>query len=123
VNLDWHARAACRDHPDPDMWFPGPGASSRAQAAGEICRSCPVQIECARYAADAGEQFGIWGGRSGFLPVSTIRKWDHLTLRPCGTEAAYVRHLRRSERPCQACRDAHSSALRDRRKQSNGSNT
>lgn len=22
MNIDWHAEAACRDHPDPDMWFP-----------------------------------------------------------------------------------------------------
>lgn len=122
MNLDWHARAACRDHPDPDMWFPGPGASSRAQAAGEICRSCPVQIECARYAADAGEQFGIWGGRSGFLPVSTIRKWDHLTLRPCGTVAAYVRHRRRGEAPCQACRDANARYYADIRQRTRSTN-
>ena len=123
MNLDWHARAACRDHPDPDLWFPGPGNNRRAQSAVEICRSCPVQIDCARYAADAGEQFGIWGGRSGFLPVATIRRWDHLSLKPCGTEAAYVRHLRRGERACQACRGAHSRGIQDRRKQSNGSNT
>ena len=55
MNLDWHARAACRDHPDPDMWFPGPGVSRRAQRAVEICQSCPVQIECAQHAAGAAK--------------------------------------------------------------------
>lgn len=123
MNLDWHAEAACRDHPDPDMWFPGPGVSRRAQRAVEICQSCPVQIECAQHAADHGEGFGIWGGRIKFEPVAVTRRWDPLTLKPCGTEAAYVRHLRRGERPCQACRDAHSRGIQDRRKQSNGSNT
>lgn len=30
-----------------------------------------------------------------------------ITLRPCGTEAAYVRHLRYGEKPCEACRKVH----------------
>lgn len=28
-------------------------------------------------------------------------------LKPCGTEAAYQRHLRHREAPCAACRNAH----------------
>lgn len=27
--------------------------------------------------------------------------------RPCGTSAAYVRHLRRGQQPCDACREAN----------------
>jgi hypothetical protein len=30
-------------------------------------------------------------------------------LRPCGTESAYVRHLRYGERPCAECRRAHAA--------------
>lgn len=32
-------------------------------------------------------------------------------LHPCGTEAAYRRHLRNHETPDGACRDAHAQAL------------
>lgn len=31
---------------------------------------------------------------------------------PCGTEAAYRRHLRHREEPCAACREAHASLRR-----------
>ena len=30
-------------------------------------------------------------------------RWDHVPLKPCGTVAAYRRHLRRREVPCDAC--------------------
>lgn len=34
------------------------------------------------------------------------------TLKPCGTTAAYRRHLRKGEKPCGACRDANAAAKR-----------
>jgi len=34
-------------------------------------------------------------------------------LRPCGTNAAYIRHIRKGEKPCEPCRQAH---LRDNRR-------
>lgn len=33
-------------------------------------------------------------------------------LRPCGTEAAYQRHLRHGEEPCEACDRAHAAYVR-----------
>jgi hypothetical protein len=30
---------------------------------------------------------------------------------PCGTEAAYRRHYRRGQKPCQRCIDAHNTAV------------
>lgn len=36
------------------------------------------------------------------------------SLKPCGTEAAYKRHLRAGERPCGACRAAHRAGERSR---------
>lgn len=38
-----------------------------------------------------------------------------IELQPCGTAAAYTRHLRRSEEPCDACREANSSKSKERR--------
>jgi len=33
-------------------------------------------------------------------------------LRPCGTQAAYERHLRAGEKPCAPCRAAHNAYCR-----------
>lgn len=35
-------------------------------------------------------------------------------LKPCGTRAAYQRHRRNGEKPCDACRQAESRAERER---------
>lgn len=35
------------------------------------------------------------------------------TPQPCGTVAAYARHLRRGETPCDACRAANAERHRD----------
>lgn len=32
--------------------------------------------------------------------------WQSWRLKPCGTPAAYRRHLRRGTPPCQRCKDA-----------------
>lgn len=62
---DWDLLAACRDAPDPDLWFPisevGPGARQTAQAKAE-CARCPVRAECLGYALDNGLDYGIFGG-------------------------------------------------------------
>jgi len=34
-------------------------------------------------------------------------------LQPCGTPAAYRRHLYHGEEPCQQCRDAHNDRTRE----------
>lgn len=33
-------------------------------------------------------------------------------LKPCGTNAAYVRHVKHGEPTCQPCRDAHAAYIR-----------
>jgi hypothetical protein len=37
----------------------------------------------------------------------TGQRWPSRHLRPCGTEAAYRRHLRHHELPCDPCLQAH----------------
>ena len=61
--MDWHARAACRNAPDPELFFPldtGPAARQVA-AAKAICARCPVLAECRSWAI-SHEAYGIWGG-------------------------------------------------------------
>lgn len=60
---DWVAQGACRKY-DPELFFPvstvGPGAQD-AELAKAVCRTCPVQNECLRWALRAGEAHGVWG--------------------------------------------------------------
>lgn len=64
---DWQHEAACRDDPEPDLWFPvGTEGPARVQArqAKTICAGCPVREQCLAYGLGlpASQQTGIWGG-------------------------------------------------------------
>jgi len=59
----WMVQAACANHSDPDLWFPGTGDQvSLSAPAKAICRDCPVQPECLDYALTYPSLQGIWGG-------------------------------------------------------------
>lgn len=63
---------------------------------------------------------GIWGGHT-YEQRRRIRrrqKREQASRKPvygCGTEAAYKRHIRRGETPCEACREASRRATAARR--------
>ncbi|MFJ3086497.1 WhiB family transcriptional regulator [Streptomyces sp. NPDC086838] len=61
---NWRMHAACRDE-DPDLFFPigstGP-ALVQAEEAKTVCRRCPVQEECLRWALENNQDSGVWGG-------------------------------------------------------------
>lgn len=46
----------------------------------------------------------------------TGRPWSETALKPHGTAAAYRRHYRHSEMPCEACRRAMALAAAEYRK-------
>src|SRR5260370_32751404 len=53
--------ALCKGE-DPGTWFP-PGTSRIAiWKAKRVCTACPVRVECLRWALEAGEMGGVWGG-------------------------------------------------------------
>lgn len=72
----WQEKALCVGA-DPEWWFPahnGPRVRlstpmARTSQAGQdnlkalrICESCPVKHECAQFARDTNQKWGIWGG-------------------------------------------------------------
>jgi WhiB family transcriptional regulator, redox-sensing transcriptional regulator len=64
----WRLRAACRSE-DSSLFFPAdgerPGAKARREAKAKlVCAACPVVAECAAYALDNHERWGVWGGLS-----------------------------------------------------------
>lgn len=56
-------QAACRDVPDPDMFFPEKGQALKGNDAIMICFSCPVRNECDDYQKRTDTRFGIWAGK------------------------------------------------------------
>lgn len=64
--MDWRHRAACKDE-DPELFFPvgtsGPALLQIAEAK-MVCRRCPVNVECLRWALASGQDAGVWGGMS-----------------------------------------------------------
>jgi len=117
---DWRARAACKDT-DPNTFFPdgsGPRFHAQIQAAKDICWACPVRPACAQWAIETGEPDGVWGGldpddRKGHRR-SRGQHARQNALAPCGSLAAYRRHLRRQEPIDEACREANRLAQQEK---------
>lgn len=67
-DLDWMADARCAQA-NPDLWHHDAGNGTYSEAA-RICRRCPVQRECADFAAsiesDANkkDRHGLWAGET-----------------------------------------------------------
>ena len=119
---DWMVRAECRHH-DPELWFPVSRSDKCVGRARNICRGlCPVMDECLTYALRYDQWNGMWGGLTDVerrhLPQEEVDRalagkprqrlpeaedWEY-----CGTLAGEIRHRRRGEKVCRACRDAAS---------------
>lgn len=71
--------------------------------------TAPTPVE--RFAALPVDTQELLLGIADLLPAAR-RRTD---LEPCGTWAAYKRHHRSDEEPCEACREASRQRDRDRR--------
>ncbi|MFE2419159.1 WhiB family transcriptional regulator [Streptomyces hokutonensis] len=121
----WEARAACR-HQDAELWF-SRRSSSRAVS---ICAACPVLAQCraAVLKREKGlpkcHRDGVIAGLTGAQRHALECQTDPSPpaepaaprvpagvprgqLAPCGTRAAYQRHLRLREPADEACRLAN----------------
>ncbi|MGW6395435.1 WhiB family transcriptional regulator [Streptomyces sp. NPDC055103] len=125
---DWRMAAACL-RVAPDAMFPDPGNRTASAAAVAVCATCPVRLVCLTEALDEeggrtkDNRFGIRGGltpsqrwarrRAGRPPMPDPTPRQHTggkALAPCGTRAAYERHLRHKEPVDDACREANNAA-------------
>ncbi|MCW2494089.1 WhiB family transcriptional regulator [Jatrophihabitans sp.] len=65
---DWQGSAACRGLDTANFYHPenerGPSRVKREQQAKAVCSSCPVLENCLRWALNAREPYGVWGGLS-----------------------------------------------------------
>lgn len=84
---------------DPELFFD----PARYDQALQVCAGCPVKQQCREYGKGMGG--GVWGGKVHAHKVTGGLR----VLQPCGTEAAYRRHHRAGEQPCQACQEANAA--------------
>ncbi|MHA6758608.1 WhiB family transcriptional regulator [Streptacidiphilus sp. PAMC 29251] len=65
---DWQSHGACREADSGIFFHPagerGESLLQRDQAAKQVCARCPVLLACRRYALEAEEPYGVWGGLS-----------------------------------------------------------
>jgi WhiB family redox-sensing transcriptional regulator len=64
--MDWRHQAACLNE-DPELFFPvgntGP-ALLQIEEAKKVCMRCTVRDQCLAWALEAGQDHGVWGGKS-----------------------------------------------------------
>ncbi|AQS70880.1 WhiB family transcriptional regulator [Streptomyces pactum] len=63
-SLDWMARAACIGVDPRAFYANGLHAREQVNAAKKVCNTCPVAAQCAAWAIQTGEKWGVWGGMS-----------------------------------------------------------
>jgi len=66
IQLTWRNRAACLGE-SPDLFFPigtTGDAPFQIDKAKAVCHRCEVAGICLKWAMDAGQDAGVWGGLS-----------------------------------------------------------
>ncbi|MFD3614463.1 WhiB family transcriptional regulator [Streptomyces sp. NPDC058676] len=134
MDREWELKAACKSE-DPDVFF----SSKSVGLARQICHDCPVRMECLESAivreARVAKEFrtGIVAGLTGAQrwaidqqrkaaakaegKASAVKpRGPGRKPSPCGTRAAYQRHIRKGEPVDQACKDAHALGNREYRR-------
>ena len=111
----WQRRGACLGVTGVNF-FPGKGES--VEPARAVCQGCEVLDVCRTWALHH-EVYGVWGGLTGRDRLK-IRKLEGISVETPGiqpedgpergTTGGYARHIRRKERPCFSCRQAHNLA-------------
>ena len=73
----WRERAACQAA-TAELFFPvgrTGDAVEQIEAAKAVCQTCPVHVDCLRFALETNQEAGIWGGTSEDERVRIRRAW------------------------------------------------
>jgi WhiB family redox-sensing transcriptional regulator len=110
----WADRAKCAEIGG-DLWFPekeGDGSVGQRfiRDAKAICNTCPVALECLRWALDHDEQHGIWGGMT---PTERRRMLVEKRPRRCALDEC--NELVTGATSAKYCTPAHGRTARNRR--------
>lgn len=66
MDMSWQGHAACRGLPQ-DWFFlqKGDSQDEEKKLPGlDVCRDCPVKVDCLRFAIRSKSHHGIWGGKT-----------------------------------------------------------
>ena len=107
----WQDDALCAQV-DADMFFPPRGDNGLNAKA--VCELCPVKVQCAQFAADNNEPYGVWGGITEYERRRRKRVNPPTHSPRCGTASGADRHYRHNEQVCLPCRTAVRQANRAR---------
>ncbi|GAA3155448.1 WhiB family transcriptional regulator [Streptomyces rectiviolaceus] len=135
MSAAWEENASCRNL-ELSLFYPAKEAVEQAEQARTVCATCPVREQCLtstladekrltpsdrdgiRAGLDGRERYILQHGqpKPRQRKPRTPRPAKPRTLAPCGTPAAYDRHMRRGEPIDDACRVARRVRYRpDRR--------
>ncbi len=70
------------------------------------------ELAAAVLVVDPSDTAALIAIRRRILDQAQARRWAWWLLKPCGTPAAYRRHLRHGEKPCSGCRFAEAQRAR-----------
>lgn len=90
LSIEWMAdpRRACRDAPQ--EWF-FPTVSDEVDEeppwplpeASALCERCPVKDSCGNWALATGQEYGTWGGLSGYQRNLVLKTQHRKTCPSC----------------------------------------
>lgn len=111
---EWRLRAACTTW-HPDAPYASEGSPEEEVFIRKACGECEVRKACLEWALRFDDP-GVIGGlnqtqRRAVQDEQASRRSKPAQWRPsgCGTGGGYFRHRRAGEKPCDACRTAHSA--------------
>lgn len=82
----WSDQGLCQSKPHLQRyWFPESRGEPTIAFAKVTCKQCPVRSECAQYAWDTRQEWGIWGGIDEWERKRALAVFDGLGHRPDGS--------------------------------------
>jgi WhiB family redox-sensing transcriptional regulator len=94
----WRSEAACKGEPV-DVWFATQGHG--VKVAKRICNTCPVRIDCLKWAVEEQINHGIYGGRTP--RERRMLRRGSTSFEICGTIEGANAHLDANQPLCPAC--------------------
>lgn len=122
---DWQKSAACIGKNNAIFYPPSSSGDNTFvyAEARAICATCSVREDCLEDALvnQVSYDVGMRGGTTPNERRAIRRERRGITaeiqpIQPCGTRAAYVRHRKHGEEPCEDCREANRTWNREDRR-------
>lgn len=105
---NWADFALCRTLPELDWFAQG---RDMQRACQQVCRECPVRIECLAEALERREVHGVWGGLTDLELRERAGRSRRVQCAECGTRFLVSKSRRNPATCSDACHDARTKKL------------